>query len=171
MALCLLTGCAKDGRIRLHKSLQNDIVNFGGYQYVPLIRVCDAYGLKYDWDRFTRKMTVRSPGHYVIAMAGSGRIIADGIERELQRPVLFNSGTVYVPVSMAGQDLLLIAAVPCRQYDVEEFTVVHCTDVRLLVIKSCYIFPIGVLAIDDHFMIAPMARQLQRSAAGKCACD
>jgi len=115
LALCLLTGCAGDGRIKLNKSLQNDVVNFGGYQYVPLIRVCDAYGLKYDWDQFTRKVTVRSPGHYVIVMAGSGRIIADGIERELQRPVLFNSGTVYVPVSMVDQDLVLLAAPTPRE--------------------------------------------------------
>lgn len=115
LAVCLLTGCAGGGRIRLDKSLQDDVVSFGGYQYVPLSRACDVYGLKCDWDTFTRKMTVRYGGHYVIAMAGSDHIIADGIYRQLPRPVLFYSGTVYVPVSLVGQDLVMMVASSPRE--------------------------------------------------------
>ncbi|MBP7055855.1 MAG: N-acetylmuramoyl-L-alanine amidase [Candidatus Omnitrophica bacterium] len=109
-AIFTVIGCVGEGKIRLEPSLKSDLVIFGGNRYVPLIRVCDVYGLKCDWDRFTRRISIVSQGHSVKAMAGSDRIIADGVDRTLNRPILFYSGTAYLPVSLMGRDLFILGS-------------------------------------------------------------
>lgn len=105
-----LAGCAGDGRVKLDPTLRRDVKNIGGYQYVPLARVCDVYGLQCDWDGFTRKATIRKGSHYVVALADSDQVLVDGVEKRLVRPVIMNAAAIYIPVTLAGSDLVILAA-------------------------------------------------------------
>lgn len=109
-AVCTLYGCEETDRLKLDPALRKDIVTIGGYQYLPLSKVCDAYGFEYDWDTFTRRATLRKDSHYVTAMADSDRIIVDGVEKRLARMIVFNTAALYIPVTLSGQDMVILAA-------------------------------------------------------------
>ena len=74
----LLAGCASQGPyLRLDQSLQKDIKVFENTQYVPLIRLCDAYGLRWTWDPFINTATIEKKGKIVLR-AGSDVILVNG---------------------------------------------------------------------------------------------
>ena len=108
--LCLaLTGCGSGGgRFKIDPSLQKDLVTFNGCQYVPLTRACTVYGIQCDWDPYTRRAVLTKGPYIVIAMAGSDRILVNGAEKRLSRPVKFDAGTVYEPVTLVGRNLILM---------------------------------------------------------------
>lgn len=108
-AALALTGCESgSGRFRLTPALRADIVTLNGSQYVPLKRACDVYGIKWEWDTFARKVTLTKGAHTVVAMAGSDQILVNGSPKRLPRPVRYEAGTVYVPVTLVGRDLMLM---------------------------------------------------------------
>lgn len=106
-AAVLLTGCS-GGRLRLDPSLKNDIVLFGGHQYLPLARACDAYGIACGWDPYARTATLKKGPYTVVALADCDTILVNGVPKRLGKPVLFTAGTLYVPVSLVGRDLMLM---------------------------------------------------------------
>ena len=108
-----LAGCATHAPyFRLDTSLQNQVVNFSGYQYVPLTRLCDVYGFTCAWDTFAAMGTVRKSSNAIALRAGSERILANGIEKRLDRPVIVSGGIVYVPVSFARDNLASMIGTP-----------------------------------------------------------
>ena len=109
----LLAGCATHAPyLRLDSVLQNDIRTFGGIQYLPLIRLCEAYGLEWKWDPFIKTATIERKGKRIILRDGSDRILVNGDEKRLDRPVLMNGGIVFVPISFVRNNLGAIAEAP-----------------------------------------------------------
>ncbi|MBI5143753.1 MAG: N-acetylmuramoyl-L-alanine amidase [Candidatus Omnitrophica bacterium] len=113
VALSFLTGCAAQAPyLRLDSSLQNDIRTFDDIQYVPLIRLCEAYGLDWKWDPFIKTAAIERKGKRIILRDGSDRILVNGDEKRLDRPVLTNGGIVFVPISFIRNNLGAIVETP-----------------------------------------------------------
>lgn len=102
----ILAGCASQSSyIKLDASLTKDIKTFNGSEYLPLIKVCDVYGFSWDWDSYTQKVTVEKSGRSIVMRASSDSVLINGVEKKLDRPVVLESGTVYVPASFARKEL------------------------------------------------------------------
>ena len=103
-----IAGCAAQAPyLKLDPSLNKDIRVFSDTQYVPLLRLCEAYGLDWKWDSFMRAAVITKNGR-IILRAGSDRILVNEAGKKLSNPVIFTNGTVYVPVSFVRSDLGLI---------------------------------------------------------------
>lgn len=113
LVILFLTGCATQAPyVRLDSSLEKDIRTFDGVQYLPLIRLCNIYGLSWKWDPFIKTATIEKKGKRIILMDGSDRILVNGNEKRLDRPVLMNGGIVFVPASFVRNNLRGIVEVP-----------------------------------------------------------
>jgi N-acetylmuramoyl-L-alanine amidase len=105
LAAFLFAGCAtRTSYLKFDPSLQNDLRTIGGAQYVPLIRVCEVYGLEWKWDVYARTATVERRGRIVLR-PGSSQILVNGSAARLERPVVFSGGAVYVPASFVKTEL------------------------------------------------------------------
>ena len=105
-AVAALTGCATQAPyFRLDPSLQRDVTTFNGYQYIPLGKLCDKYGVDCKWDTFVRTASLRKNSNIIIMRAGSERILVNGMERKLDHQVLVSGAVVYVPLSFARNNL------------------------------------------------------------------
>ena len=112
MAIFALTlfiaGCASQGPyLKLDQSLKTDIRVYESVEYVPLIKLCEAYDIDWKWDNFVRTVTLTKNGK-IILRAGSDRILINGDEKKIGSPVVLNNGVVYVPVSFVRSGLGLI---------------------------------------------------------------
>lgn len=106
MASIAIAGCAASGPyMRLGSDLQKDVKIFNNIAYLPLAKLCDHYGLNYKWDEFVKTAVIEKNGKRIALRAGSDRILADGIERRLDRPVALDGGMVYVPISFVNNNL------------------------------------------------------------------
>ncbi|MDO8536330.1 MAG: N-acetylmuramoyl-L-alanine amidase [Candidatus Omnitrophota bacterium] len=111
MAVLLMAGCASQGPyLKLDPSLNTDIRVFENVQYVPLIKLCEAYGLEWKWDSFIRTAIITKNGK-IILRPGSDRILVNGEERKLAFPVVFSDGAVFVPLTFVKNDLGLIVQI------------------------------------------------------------
>jgi len=111
-----LTGCATQGAyFRLEPSLNKDITTFSGCEYLPLAKLCDAYGLKCEWDGYARTATIRKAKDRIVMRAGSSTILVNGEDKRLERPVVLNAGAVFVPVSFAKNLAPLVGARPVER--------------------------------------------------------
>ena len=101
-----LSGCVAGGPyLKMDSSLQKDMRTFDGIQYIPLVKLCERYKLRCDWDTFTRVARLEKNGKYITLRAGSNKIIVNGSDRALERPVLAKDNTILVPVSFVKHDL------------------------------------------------------------------
>lgn len=95
-------GCAtRSAYFKLDSSLAKDIRSFNGTQYVPLVKLCDTYNLDWKWDTFIKKATIQKGSNRIVLLAGSDMILVNGVSKKLDRPVLFDAGAVFVPLSLA----------------------------------------------------------------------
>jgi N-acetylmuramoyl-L-alanine amidase len=115
-----LSGCASRAPyLKLDSSLQKDITVFNNTQYLPLVRLCDVYGLNWKWDPYTKTATIERKGRIVL-MAGSSSMLVNGVAVELGKPVMQTGGAVYVPVSFVRQGLGSIVESPFSAKAVEK---------------------------------------------------
>ena len=114
-----IAGCATHtGYLQLDPVVQKDIRTFGGTPYVPLMRVCDAYGLKCTYDTFVRTAVISGRSGTITLRAGGTLAIVNGTEKSLNRPVLLEQGLIFVPVSFVRSDfgsIMNAAAVQTQQ--------------------------------------------------------
>jgi N-acetylmuramoyl-L-alanine amidase len=114
------SGCTtRSSYLRLDPALQSDVRSFGGFQYLPLTRVCDLYGLKYKWDPIVRTATITERSGTVVLRDGSDRILVNGSMRRIERPAVLSGGTLYVPVSFARTCIAPMAQGPAAVAPVE----------------------------------------------------
>ncbi|MDP3730161.1 MAG: N-acetylmuramoyl-L-alanine amidase [Candidatus Omnitrophota bacterium] len=114
-AALLIAGCASQAPyLKLDPSLNTDIRVYENVQYVPLIKLCEAYGIEWKWDSFIRTAVIKRKNGKIILRPGSDRILVNGEERKLGSPVIFTNGAVFVPVTFVKNDLGLI--VEARRY-------------------------------------------------------
>ena len=107
IVISFLAGCAAQAPyFRLDSSLQKDMRTFDGIPYIPLARLCDVYGLECKWDSYTRVATIEKRPDRVILMSGSDRILVNGVGKKLEKPVVIDSGAVFVPMSFVRNNLV-----------------------------------------------------------------
>jgi N-acetylmuramoyl-L-alanine amidase len=142
IAAMLISGCASQGPyLKLDTALQKEIRTFDGAQYLPLTRLCDAYGVQWKWDPYIKTATIQKKGTIVLR-SGSDRVLVNGVARKLDRPVMMDGGTVFVPVSFAKTSLGSIVPVSAKTapaYITEEFppvTVSGARRVRTVIIDA-----------------------------------
>src|SRR3989338_282601 len=80
-----LAGCATGGpHLKFDSSLVKDIRTFDSVEYIPLIKLCDRYNLKYDWDPFARTAKIERGGKSIVLRAGAKSILVNGNERTIE---------------------------------------------------------------------------------------
>lgn len=110
-AIAFLSGCAtRSAYMRLDPALQSSIRTLDGYQYVPLVRLCDVYGVNCSWDTFTKTASLKSGSNSIVLRGGSQNVLVNGTERRLDRPVVITNGTPFVPVSFARNTIASLCA-------------------------------------------------------------
>lgn len=107
-----MSGCATQGSyFRLEASLTKDVRTFNSVGYLPLIKLCDVYGLKYKLDNYINTATIEKENNKIILRSGSDTMFVNGSRRRLEAPVLMNAGALFVPVSFAKNTLAPIVGV------------------------------------------------------------
>lgn len=100
-----ISGCAAQAPyLKMDPALNRDVRVFNDIQYVPLIRLCEVYGMDWKWDSFTRTAVITKNGR-IILRAGSDRVLINENEKKLPGPVIFTNSAVYVPTSFVRSDL------------------------------------------------------------------
>lgn len=109
-------GCAaRTPYLKLDPSLERDVRVYNDAQYVPLIRLCETYGIDCKWDSYIRTAILSKSGK-IILRAGSDRMLVNGNDRKLSRAVIFTNGAVFVPVSFVRNYLgLIVGAAPLEK--------------------------------------------------------
>lgn len=101
----LLAGCAsQSASMKMDPALQREVISLNNAPYIPLTRICDVYDLDWKWDPYVKTATIERKGKIVL-MEGSRKMLVNGSEVELDRPVLQSRGTVYVPTSFMRSGL------------------------------------------------------------------
>lgn len=109
MSAALLAGCAtQSSHFRLKGALASDIQTFGGAEYLPLSKLCRAYGLDCRWDDIVRTATIEKGSGRIVVRCGSRMMLVNGSEKTLDRAVIMDSGTVFVPVSFVRNNLAAV---------------------------------------------------------------
>lgn len=104
-AVVFIAGCAAQAPyLKMDPVLNRDVRVFNDIQYVPLIKLCEVYGLDWKWDSFTRTAVITKNGR-IILRAGSDRALINENEKKLSSPVIFTNSAVYVPTSFVRSDL------------------------------------------------------------------
>lgn len=71
--------------------------NIKGVDYLPLALLCDLKDIKWDYDTFTKKITLKKESRQVDLLVGSSLVLVDGIPEDLNSPVSIYEGIVLVP--------------------------------------------------------------------------
>lgn len=117
VAAVFLSGCAtKAPRFTLKLSLHNDVRQLGGSEYVPLGKLCSAYDLSCDWDDIARTATIKKGQNVIIVRSGGRLILVNGSKKKLDRAVVMDGGTVYVPLSFIRDNLTEIIGTESAEY-------------------------------------------------------
>ena len=110
VAAAMLAGCATSTSYRrLSPALSGEITNIAGYQYVPLMKLCNAYGVNCKWDAIAGTATINGRSDKIVLRSGSDLVLVNGVAKRLDRPIVLSGGTVFVPVSFAVCDITPIA--------------------------------------------------------------
>jgi N-acetylmuramoyl-L-alanine amidase len=100
--LLLLTAYFLSGCATVPKNLAGQpeipVYNIRGSSYVPLVTLCDLYGINWSFDTFTRSVVLTRDLHRVYLKVGENVAIVDGVPQQLPQPVEFYEGTVAIPL-------------------------------------------------------------------------
>ena len=132
-----LAGCAaKTSYIRLDPLLSSSICTLEGYQYVPLIKLCDIYGISCSWDTFTKTASLKAGSNSIVLRSGSQSVLVNGMERKLDRPMLVTEGAAFVPVSFARSTIVPITSIGVEAIE------------KMPAVETPKKFTIGTIALD-----------------------
>lgn len=96
----------------------------GGTTYVPLIKVCHAFGVDWEWDSVTRKVTLFKDGSVLSLFVGSEIILKDGRISYIKNPVKLYKGIVLVPKGFIYEDWWLkVPIAKPRVYRIETIVI------------------------------------------------
>ncbi|MFH1440756.1 MAG: N-acetylmuramoyl-L-alanine amidase [Candidatus Omnitrophota bacterium] len=84
------------------------VYHINGTSYMPLPVLCAQRGIDWDYDTFTRGITLRKETHKINLAVGQPLIVIDGKSKDLKYPVEFYRGTIVVPVKFKEQVLDLL---------------------------------------------------------------
>lgn len=100
-AICyMLTGCAT---LPAREALPT--YNIGGVTYVPLLSLCGAENITWEYDTFTRTVNLSKGAHKINLMVGERLVVVDDMPQYLKHPVDIYQGTVVLPFKFKEQVL------------------------------------------------------------------
>ncbi len=99
--LCSLTasGCSRTGSVSVGGRVGRSFVKLDRKQYVPLIVVCEQYNLSWDWDGFSKIITVKNLKSNAKLFPNSGLILFNNEVVDLKSQVKIHNGQIMVPES------------------------------------------------------------------------
>ena len=106
--VCLFSGCAT-GPTKPAGHAALPVYNLNGASYVPLVPLCDTYGINWEYDTFTRTVVLTKDLHRFNLTIGEKMILADGRPENLTHPVEMYQGTVVVPIKLQERLVTLFA--------------------------------------------------------------
>ncbi|MFA5275313.1 MAG: N-acetylmuramoyl-L-alanine amidase [Candidatus Omnitrophota bacterium] len=71
--------------------------SLNGTTYYALIPLCNLRGINWEYDTFTRAVTLKKDSHTLNLTVGDELILIDGITQRLSKPVDMYQGTIVVP--------------------------------------------------------------------------
>jgi N-acetylmuramoyl-L-alanine amidase len=71
--------------------------NINGVTYLPLVSLCDLKGVNWEYDTFTRTVTLSKDSHKINLMVGDTLVLVDGKAQHLRHPVNIYQGAVVLP--------------------------------------------------------------------------
>lgn len=97
-----VTGCAATGKSKsVYKKLSKSSIRIDHKRYIPLSAVCSNYKLTWEWDGFTRIITVKKFNMETKMYPGSSLILHENQVQRLEGPVRIYKGMVMVPESFS----------------------------------------------------------------------
>ncbi|MEA3328729.1 MAG: N-acetylmuramoyl-L-alanine amidase [Candidatus Omnitrophota bacterium] len=79
------------------KRVESPSSRMRGTDYIPLILACQAFGVDYDWDPTTRKITLIKGAGSLILIAGSDTYLQDRQVLHLRKPVEISEEIILIP--------------------------------------------------------------------------
>jgi len=79
------------------KTLDVPAYRVRGARYLPLILVCDAYGIDWTWDPVLKSASLKNGKREVRLIVGEYKAYTNGIIDVQERPVVFHKGVVCIP--------------------------------------------------------------------------
>jgi len=81
------------------KTLNVPAYKVRGTRYLPLMLVCDAYGIDWTWDPVLKAANLKNGKREVKLIVGEYRVYTNGVINVQERPVVFHKGAVCIPSS------------------------------------------------------------------------
>lgn len=108
----LVASCVFDAKEAFSLSIQGPVrtiespsYKLRGTVYIPLIAVCDSYGLSWEWDPVGKVVVLKKNGVEARLKVESHRIFVNGNMRDLEKAPKFHENAVVVPVSFAEKTM------------------------------------------------------------------
>ncbi len=77
--------------------------SINGVNYLPLISLCDAKGINFEYDLITRNILMSKDNHKINLRVGEKMVLVDGAAQYLKHPVDIYEGMVVVPLKLKEQ--------------------------------------------------------------------
>jgi len=108
-----LSGCAT---VPTKESLPTYHIN--GTDYLPLVALCNSRNITWEYDTFTKTVTLTKDSHKINLMVGDTLVLADGMPQHLKYPVDIYQGIVVVPYGFKEQviDVLFQESYPQHKF-------------------------------------------------------
>jgi len=108
----LVASCVLDAEEAFSLSIQGPVrtiespsYKLKGTVYIPLIAVCDSYGLSWEWDPVGKVVVLKKNGVEARLKVESHRIFVNGKIKDLEKPPKFHRNAVVVPVSFVEKTM------------------------------------------------------------------
>lgn len=91
--------------------------SINGVAYVPLSALCDSRGIKWEYDSYSRTISLAKDAHRLNLMVGERLVLVDGVAQHMRYPVDFYRGAIVVPYKFKEQiiDVLFKEEKPSRR--------------------------------------------------------
>jgi N-acetylmuramoyl-L-alanine amidase len=81
------------------------VYNLNGTTYLSLVSLCDLRGINWEYDVFSKRITLSKDTHIINLLVGDNLVMVDGRAQMLKDPVDIYQGTVVVPHKFKEQVL------------------------------------------------------------------
>ncbi len=88
-----------------NENVKSRSFRIGGTRYVPLISACRAFGVDWDWDPVSRKITLSKNRSFLVLLVGSNTYSIDGKIGRFKGKIEFSKGIILIPKTFIyGED-------------------------------------------------------------------
>ena len=98
--LLILSGCAT-----VPQQDEFPAHSINGRQYYALLSICDAKGINYQYDEYSRVISLTGDGHEIALRAGDTLVLVDGRTMQFKEPVDIYEGRIVVPYEIKKEVL------------------------------------------------------------------